>query len=153
MGKSLNLFENHIILNWIRKGRKLTSLIEEQFDLYNKLFIYLLNNICKEDDFQEWKEILDNTKYVYPANEKEGWAQIFGETPNILEKVDSEKIQEMETETEEENKQEKEARHSVIEMETETEEENKQEKEPTHSVIDENIKQQIKTEAEKENKQ
>ncbi|CAL4143645.1 unnamed protein product, partial [Meganyctiphanes norvegica] len=90
--KSIKIFDNHIILNWIRKGRKLTALIEEQFALYDTLSSYLQKNVNIEEDFQEWKQILNNTKYVFPANEKKGWALIFGDTPIFLEKVNPEEL-------------------------------------------------------------
>merc|ERR1711915_144243 len=50
--KSLNSFENHNILSWIRKGRKVTELIEDQFALYDKLSIYLQNNVFTDMVFK-----------------------------------------------------------------------------------------------------
>ncbi|CAL4072345.1 unnamed protein product [Meganyctiphanes norvegica] len=90
--KSLKIFDSNIILNWIRKGRKLTPLIEKQFALYDTLSIYLQNNVNIEEDIQEWKQILNNTKYVFPAKDKKGWALIFGDTPIFLEKVNPDEL-------------------------------------------------------------
>merc|ERR1711915_380311 len=74
---------NDAILKWIRAGRKMTPLIEEQFYMYEQLADYLQNSV-PPDDIEEWKTLLNESKFVWPTGKFEGWAKIFGKEPQLL---------------------------------------------------------------------
>merc|ERR1711915_482798 len=74
---------NDAILKWIRAGRKMTPLIEEQFYMYEQLADYLQNSV-PPDDIEEWKTLLNESKFVWPTGKFEGWAKIFGKGPQLL---------------------------------------------------------------------
>ncbi|CAL4088326.1 unnamed protein product, partial [Meganyctiphanes norvegica] len=90
---SLGSFTDLDVLRWIHKGRKLTPIIEKQFEFYRKLAKYLISCVMPED-VCTWKNLLKDTKYIWPTEEKDGWACVFGEVPELCEKIDIEHVEE-----------------------------------------------------------
>ncbi|CAL4249503.1 unnamed protein product [Meganyctiphanes norvegica] len=80
---ALDSFSNDVILKWIRVGRKITPLIEEQFYMYEQLALYLQNSV-QQKNVEKWKTLLNESKFVWPSDKYEGWSKIFGNEPELL---------------------------------------------------------------------
>ena len=59
-------FSDTEILKWVHKGKKMTPLIQEQYDMFRELAGYLINCV-DEEDVESWKELLNSCKYICPT--------------------------------------------------------------------------------------
>ncbi|CAL4145019.1 unnamed protein product, partial [Meganyctiphanes norvegica] len=80
------IFPVHAVLKWIKLGLKMTPEFERQFTLFAQLAEYLKEHV-EDDDIEEWKKIMDETKYTLPAEGDMGWAYIFQQVPELCLKV------------------------------------------------------------------
>ncbi|CAL4185275.1 unnamed protein product, partial [Meganyctiphanes norvegica] len=83
---ALDEFPDQEVIKWIRKGRKLTDILSEQFNLYKNLSKYLMNDVkLKGKCIEKWKTIL-NLPYVWPTKgEQNDWCKLFGYVPDFCE--------------------------------------------------------------------
>ena len=63
-------FSDTEILKWVHKGKKMTPLIQEQYDMFRELAGYLINCV-DEEDVESWKELLNSCKYICPTKKTE----------------------------------------------------------------------------------
>merc|ERR1711872_832237 len=77
---ALDEFSDQEVLKWIRKGRKLTDSLSDQFMLYRNLAKYLMNG-KNLNDLEEWEAVL-NVPYVWPVKTEDDWSKLFGHVPD-----------------------------------------------------------------------
>merc|ERR1712179_406175 len=101
--KSVGLFKDQDIIKWIKKGckispqltqkyrkmgKEMSALFVEQFKKYKKLSLYLLNE-AEQQDINTWLDLLEKP-FVWPEDIDSDWKLVFGEVPELCQKIDNE---------------------------------------------------------------